>query len=41
MKNIVFEEEEGFIIAFDNVHVSIPVIEEEVNLDHQSSDNIF
>ena len=40
MRNIVFEEEEGSIVAFDNVQVSIHVIEQGVNLDPQSSDNI-
>ncbi|RVW20958.1 Retrovirus-related Pol polyprotein from transposon TNT 1-94 [Vitis vinifera] len=39
-RNIVFEEEEGSTIAFDNVQVSLPIIDQEVNLDPQPTDNI-
>ncbi|RVW51060.1 Retrovirus-related Pol polyprotein from transposon TNT 1-94 [Vitis vinifera] len=39
-RNIVFEEEERSIIAFDNVQVSLPIIDQEVNLDPQPTDNI-
>ncbi|RVW61172.1 hypothetical protein CK203_020615 [Vitis vinifera] len=39
-RNIVFEEEEGSTIAFDNVQVSLPIIDQEVNLDPQPIDNI-
>ncbi|RVW95174.1 Retrovirus-related Pol polyprotein from transposon TNT 1-94 [Vitis vinifera] len=39
-RNIVFEEEEGYTIAFDNVQVSLPIIDQEVNLDPQPTDNI-
>ncbi|RVW24315.1 Retrovirus-related Pol polyprotein from transposon TNT 1-94 [Vitis vinifera] len=34
------EEEEGSTIAFDNVQVSLPIIDQEVNLDPQPTDNI-
>ncbi|RVW94715.1 Retrovirus-related Pol polyprotein from transposon TNT 1-94 [Vitis vinifera] len=40
VRNIVFEEEEGSTIAFDNVQVSLPIIDQEVNLDPQPTDNI-
>ncbi|RVW88887.1 Retrovirus-related Pol polyprotein from transposon TNT 1-94 [Vitis vinifera] len=40
IRNIVFEEEEGSTIAFDNVQVSLPIIDQEVNLDPQPTDNI-
>ncbi|RVW61719.1 Retrovirus-related Pol polyprotein from transposon TNT 1-94 [Vitis vinifera] len=40
-RNIVFEEEEGSTIAFDNVQVSLPIIDQEVNLDPQPTDNII
>ncbi|KAL6329562.1 hypothetical protein AAG906_022139 [Vitis piasezkii] len=39
-RNIVFEEEEGSTIAIDNVQVSLPIIDQEVNLDPQPTDNI-
>ncbi|RVW88555.1 Retrovirus-related Pol polyprotein from transposon TNT 1-94 [Vitis vinifera] len=39
-RNIVFEEEERSTIAFDNVQVSLPIIDQEVNLDPQPTDNI-
>ncbi|RVW52379.1 Retrovirus-related Pol polyprotein from transposon TNT 1-94 [Vitis vinifera] len=39
-RNIVFEEEEGSTIAFDNVQVSLPIIDQEVNLDPQPTNNI-
>ncbi|RVW75445.1 Retrovirus-related Pol polyprotein from transposon TNT 1-94 [Vitis vinifera] len=39
-RNIVFEEEEGSTITFDNVQVSLPIIDQEVNLDPQPTDNI-
>ncbi|RVW19330.1 Retrovirus-related Pol polyprotein from transposon TNT 1-94 [Vitis vinifera] len=39
-RNIDFEEEEGSTIAFDNVQVSLPIIDQEVNLDPQPTDNI-
>ncbi|RVW56172.1 Retrovirus-related Pol polyprotein from transposon TNT 1-94 [Vitis vinifera] len=39
-RNIVFEEEKGSTIAFDNVQVSLPIIDQEVNLDPQPTDNI-
>ncbi|RVW93907.1 Retrovirus-related Pol polyprotein from transposon TNT 1-94 [Vitis vinifera] len=39
-RNIVFEEEEESTIAFDNVQVSLPIIDQEVNLDPQPTDNI-
>ena len=40
MRSIIFEEEERSTVAFNNVQVLIHVIEQEVNLDPQSSDNI-
>ena len=40
VRNIVFEDEEGSTVAFDNVQVLIPVIDHEVNSDPQPSDNI-
>ncbi|KAH9782842.1 hypothetical protein KPL71_009093 [Citrus sinensis] len=40
VRNIVFEEEDGSIVAFDNVQVLIPVIDYEVNSDPQPSDNV-
>ncbi|RVX17043.1 Retrovirus-related Pol polyprotein from transposon TNT 1-94 [Vitis vinifera] len=39
-RNIVFEEEEGSTIAIDNVQVSLPIIDQEVNLDPQPTYNI-
>ncbi|KAL5582663.1 hypothetical protein UlMin_015105 [Ulmus minor] len=39
-RNIVFEGEEGSTIAFDNVQVSLPIIDQEVNLDPQPTYNI-
>ncbi|KAH9793735.1 hypothetical protein KPL71_004641 [Citrus sinensis] len=40
VRNIVFEEEEGSTVAFDNVQVLIPVIDHEVNSDPQPFDNV-
>ncbi|KAH9686891.1 hypothetical protein KPL70_014557 [Citrus sinensis] len=40
VRNIVFEEEKGSTVAFDNVQVLIPVIDHEVNSDSQPSNNI-
>ena len=40
VRNIVFEEEEGSTVAFDNVQVLILVIDHEVNSDPQPSDNV-
>ncbi|RVX23060.1 Retrovirus-related Pol polyprotein from transposon TNT 1-94 [Vitis vinifera] len=40
IRNIVFEEEEGSTIAIDNVQVSLPIIDQEVNLDPQPTYNI-
>ncbi|KAH9679437.1 hypothetical protein KPL71_026134 [Citrus sinensis] len=40
IRNIVFEDEEGSTVAFDNVQVLIPVIDHEVNSDPQPSDNV-
>ncbi|KAH9656751.1 hypothetical protein KPL70_022797 [Citrus sinensis] len=40
VRNIVFKDEEGSTVAFDNVQVLIPVIDHEVNSDPQPSDNI-
>ena len=40
VRNIVFKEEEGSNVAFDNVQVLIHGIDHEVNSDSQPSDNI-